>query len=94
MNNVINLTANDLPPSPVFIDFLAHFLDPRGFSDETWHDQLSEELSDTPKRARENAGGQLRRLAPEATAEAAIQSAYDWFHQLATFEPGRLAAAA
>lgn len=83
MGNVINVTGTDFPPSPVFIEFLARFLDTAGFQDESWHDQLSEELSDSPRKTRERAGVQLERLAGDGTARAAIGSAYGWFQQLA-----------
>lgn len=84
MDDLVKLSGGDLPPSPIFLDFLARFLDAGAFSDESWHDQLSEELGEAPREARERAGGQLRRLALDTTAQAAIQSAYGWFHQLAT----------
>lgn len=84
MENVINITGKDFPPSPVFIDFLARYLDAAGFTEESWHDQLSEELSGGPRRMRERAGAQLERLAVDGTARAAIRSAYGWFQQLAT----------
>jgi hypothetical protein len=83
MENVINITGNDFPPSPVFIDFLARYLHAGGFTDESWHDQLSEELSGTPQRMRQRASVQLERLAADGTARAAISSAYGWFQQLA-----------
>ncbi len=84
MTDAINITASDFPPSAVFIDFLARFLDPRGISAETWHEQLSEQLSDAPTRMRERAGGQLQHLALDSAAQAAIRSAYGWFQELAT----------
>lgn len=84
MGNVISLSGNDFPPSPVFVDFLARFLDPAGFTEESWHDQLSEELSGAPAKMRKRARVQLERLALDGTARAAIGSAYAWFQQLAT----------
>jgi hypothetical protein len=75
MGNVFNLTENDFPPSAVFIDFLARFLDASGFTEERWHDQLCEQLSGAPRKMRERAGVQLERLALDATARAAIGSA-------------------
>ncbi len=84
MDNLVELTGSDLPPSPIFLDFLTRFLDAGSPAEETWHDQLSEQLSDAPKRARERASGQLGRLALDGTAQAAIHSAYRWFRELAT----------
>jgi len=84
LNSVINLTRDDLPLSPVFIEFLARFLGDEGIREETWHDQLSEELSEGPKKARSSAGSQLQKLALDGAAQAAIKSAHDWFRQLAT----------
>jgi hypothetical protein len=81
---VINLTGEDLPLSPVFIEFLARFVDAGGFSEETWHDQLSEQLSGSPRKTPQRANVQLQRLAIDSTAQAAIDSAYGWFRQLAT----------
>jgi hypothetical protein len=83
MGNVINITGNDFPPSPVFTDFLARFLDAAGVTEESWHDQLSEELSGGPQKMRERARVQLERLSGNGTARAAIGSAYEWFQQLA-----------
>jgi hypothetical protein len=84
MDPVINLTAEDLPLSPVFIEFLASFVDAAGFSEETWHDQLSEQLSGAPRKTPKRAAVQLQRLKLDSTARAAIDSAYSWFRQLAT----------
>jgi hypothetical protein len=83
MGNVINLNGDDFPPSPVFIDFLARFLGTTGFTEESWHDQLSEELSGAPRRMRDRSSVQLQRLALDGTAQAAISSAYGWFRELA-----------
>ncbi len=41
----IRLTDRELPVSPVFIDFLAHWLDGRPFDDREWADQTSEALN-------------------------------------------------
>jgi hypothetical protein len=84
MDPVINLTREDLPPSPVFIEFLARFVNPAGFSAETWHEQLSEQLSGPQKNTPKRAEVQLQSLALDRTAQAAIDSAYGWFRQLAT----------
>ncbi len=84
MGNVFNLTGSDFPPSPLFIDFLARFSHTTGFTEESWHEQLSEELSGAPRKMRERAAAQLQRLALDGTAQAAIESAYGWFRQLAT----------
>lgn len=83
MGNVINITGNDFPPSPVFIDFLARYLDGAGVTDESWHDQLSEELSGAPQTMRQRASVQHERLTADPIARAAISSAYGWFQQLA-----------
>lgn len=84
MNTVITLTDGDLPPSAVFIDFLSRFVNEAGFSQETWHDQLSEELRERFKKVRNHAGEELPRLALDGAAQAAINSAREWFRQLAT----------
>jgi hypothetical protein len=84
MDHVFNLTANDLPLSPVFIDFLARFLGTAGFAEETWHNQLSEQLSGGQQQTRKRDGTQLERLAHDSTARAAVDSAYGWFRELAT----------
>jgi hypothetical protein len=83
MEPVINFTGEDLPLSPVFIEFLARFVDPAGFSEETWHEQLSEQLGGAQSKTRRHADRQLQRLVLESTARAAIDSAYGWFRQLA-----------
>ncbi len=84
IDSAIKLTASDLPPSAVFLDFLARFVEGRGFTEESWHRQRSEELSEAPRQARERAGERLTRLALDGTARAATESAYGWFHELAT----------
>lgn len=83
MDPVITLTGEDLPLSPVFIEFLARFVDPAGFSEETWFEQLSEQLSGPQRKTRARADVQLQGLALNSTAQAAIASAYGWFRQLA-----------
>ena len=40
----IKLSDNELPVSPVFVDFLAHVIDNRDFEKAKWGDQLTEEL--------------------------------------------------
>jgi hypothetical protein len=84
MNPVIHFNAEDLPLSPVFGEFLASRANRAGFSEETWHDQLSEQLSGSPEKARKRASEQLPRLALDSHTRAAIDSAYDWFRQLAS----------
>ncbi len=82
MNTVLGLTGNDLPLSPVFIDFLARLIDPAGFNEESWHNQLSEELSKGPQTARQRGAVQLQNLAQHSTAQAAVNRAYEWFREL------------
>jgi hypothetical protein len=84
MDPVFNLTGEDLPLSPVFMEFLARFVDPAGFSEENWHEQLSEQLSGPQRKTRRRAEAQLQRVALDDTAQAAIDSAYGWFRQLVT----------
>jgi hypothetical protein len=44
-DDLVNIGTSELPLSPVFIDFVARWLDARGFADERWFDQISETLS-------------------------------------------------
>jgi hypothetical protein len=83
MDCVINLTREDLPPSPIFIEFLARFVNPVGIAEETWHEQLSEQLSGPQAKTPTRAKAQRISLALDSRAQAAIDSAYGWFRQLA-----------
>ena len=55
----IKLSDNELPVSPVFVDFLVHVLEKREFEKARWGDQLSEELSADQREIieRAHAGG-------------------------------------
>jgi hypothetical protein len=71
-----------LPLSPVFIDFLARWLDNSGFAGEPWFDQRTETLSNSITVMRCAAGYRLERLLTEAAAQAAIEAVYRRFYGL------------
>jgi hypothetical protein len=75
--------GRQLPLSPVFIDFLARWLDNCGFADEAWFDQRSETLSTSMSLMRDTARFRLERLLTDAAAQAAIEAAYRRFYDLA-----------
>ena len=78
------LNERDLPLSPMFIDFLAQWLDNRQFSNELWFDQRSEALSKQHLVMRRRAQSRLQRLVSDTRAQVAIGDVYRWFRKLAT----------
>lgn len=80
----LKLTDRELPVSPVFVDFLAHVVDGRPFSDHQWHDQISEDLNyaqrDIVKRAPQDA----ERVMADPRGRNAIARAYQWLLALLT----------
>jgi hypothetical protein len=84
MTDMDCLTQDDLPLSPIFIDFLARFLDQSGFVDEKWFDQLSESLLNPGPVIKARARARLERLILDDTAQAAIAAVYRWFREIAT----------
>jgi len=77
-----SLTSEDLPISPIFIDFLARWLDKQPFAGESWFDQISETLSNPGAAMRRTARLRLERLLLDETAQDAISRVYRWFCDL------------
>jgi hypothetical protein len=84
MENLFSLTAGDLPPSAVFLDFLAGFCGGEGFTQQSWHQQQSEQLGRSGHAARERAAGSLAQLLQNEASRSAIARAYQWLRELAS----------
>jgi len=86
----IKLTDKEFPVSPVFIDFLHHYIEDREF-EASWHDQLSEELvpaqADERQRAAVAAADQV--LQHPAGQKAIIRS-YELLTALLVGQPDKL----
>jgi hypothetical protein len=78
-----DLIEKRLPVSPVFIDFVARWLDKSGFSNERWHDQRSEALSNSRAGMRSKARWRFERIMSDETAQATLENVYQGFHDLA-----------
>lgn len=74
----LKLTDRELPVSPVFVDFLAHRVDGRAFSQHRWHDQLSEELNHVQRDIVQRAPADAERVMASDVGRAAITRAYQW----------------
>ncbi len=68
-------------PSPFFIDFLAKWLDGSDFSNQTWVDQVAENLV-SQKEVRRSHELRLERLSMNETAQSALKRSYKWFDRL------------
>lgn len=75
--------GQQLPLSPVFIDFLARWLDNPQFAGELWFDQRTETLSNFTTVMRCMARHRLERLLTDETAQEAIEAVYRRFYGLA-----------
>jgi hypothetical protein len=66
----------DVPLSPIFVEFLARWLDGKGFPDEVWFDQQSEALCNRLQVAYQMAQARLERIATHNAACSAIMETY------------------
>ena len=73
----LKLTDQDLPVSPVFIDFLLHIIDGVPFEGAKWGDQLSEELSRDGKALVEHATQNAQRVLESPVGPQHIARAYE-----------------
>lgn len=78
------LTEMQLPLSPVFIDFVARWLDSGGFAGERWFDQRSETLSNQRREIHSKARHRLQRILSDESAHSAIESVYRHLNELAS----------
>src|ERR1700679_1420128 len=83
----MRITESDLPLSPIFIDFIARWLDKSGFAGEEWFDQRSAALSHKQSSMRRRAESRLQRLLSDATAQGIFEAVYSCFYNLATASP-------
>ncbi|MDP7118988.1 MAG: hypothetical protein QF395_01600, partial [Arenicellales bacterium] len=72
----IKLTDNQLPVSPVFIDFLLHIVEDIPFEGAQWGDQLSEVMLSDQRRIVEQAPENAKRVLAQQQGQAAIGRAY------------------
>ena len=73
----IKLSDNELPVSPVFVDFLAHIIDNRDFEKAKWGDQLSEELSSDQKKVIEQAAANAQRVIAHPDGQRHVARSYE-----------------
>lgn len=80
----LKLTDNELPVSPVFIDFLLHVVEQIPFADAPWGDQLSEAMISEQKRIVEQAPESARRVLATQLGQRAITRSYQLLLALLT----------
>lgn len=78
----IKLTDRELPVSPVFVDFLAHVVDGRPFTDHEWHDQLSEKLNRAQRDIAQQAPKDANRVMANPRGRAAITRSYQLLYAM------------
>ncbi|HUP91874.1 MAG TPA: hypothetical protein VM074_06460 [Solimonas sp.] len=80
----VKLSDRELPVSPVFIDYLAHLVDGRPFTDREWHDQLSEKLNYAQRDLVQRAPKDAERVMADPRGRNAIARSYHWLLALLT----------
>lgn len=80
----IKLTDQQLPVTPVFVDFLCHVIDDRSFSGARWHDQLSEALVADQQQVLARAAENAARAIQSPVGQRHIMRAYELFVALLT----------
>ena len=80
----IKLTDNQLPVSPIFVDFLLHIVEELPFEDAQWGDQLSEVMISDQQRIIEQAPENARRVMAHERGQAAIARSYQLLLALLT----------
>ena len=75
----IKLTDQQIPASPVFIDFLLQVIDGTPFESASWHDQLSEELSSVQQEVFERAQKSAAKVMDSPVGQRHIGRAYELF---------------
>ncbi len=80
----IKLSDNELPVSPVFVDFLAHVIDNKDFEKAKWGDQLSEELSSDQKHVIEQAAANAQRVIADPEGQKHVARSYELLVALLT----------
>jgi hypothetical protein len=80
----IKLSDNELPVSPVFVDFLVHVIDERPFERAVWGDQLSEELVREQQRLMQNVRENAQRVISSPVGQRHVSRAYQLLVDLMT----------
>jgi hypothetical protein len=81
--SVANPAVENLPVSPVFIDFIARWLDQQGFANERWPNQRSEALYNSRATMQSRAQWRLERILSNEIAQKAIEDVYQRFGEMA-----------
>lgn len=76
MGVAIKLTDRELPASPAFIDFLAHWLDARPYESAPWADQRSERLNRDQPELQRRAAQVAPRVMNDPRGRAQVARAY------------------
>jgi len=80
----IKLSDEQLPVTPVFIDFLRHIVEGKEFGGHEWHDQLSEELNTEQQAVIEAAAENAKKVVESPLGQQYIMHAYQLFVALLT----------
>lgn len=80
----LKLTDNQLPVSPVFIDFLLHIVENIPFEGAQWGDQLSEVMLSDQRRITEEAPENAKTVLAHPQGQAAIARSYQLLMALIT----------
>jgi len=86
----IKLTDQQLPVTPVFVDFLTKIIEGESFTGAAWHDQLSEELNTDQKKILEQAAQNAQKVIESPVGQQCIMRAYELFVALLTGETAKI----
>jgi hypothetical protein len=86
----IKLTDQELPVSPVFVDFLVHIIDGKEFEPAKWGDQLSEELSSDQKKLIEAAAANAQKVIESEVGQKAVARSYELLVALLTGDVNKI----
>ncbi len=80
----IKLSDNELPVSPVFINFLLHIIEGRPFEEARWGDQLSEDMSNDRRHIIEQAAENAQKVIANEQGQQHVTRAYELLVTLMT----------
>ncbi len=72
----IKLSDKEFPVSPIFIDFLAHIVEHKAFTDAEWYDQLSEALNHNQRSLIDQAPANAARIINDPAGQKHLMRAY------------------
>jgi hypothetical protein len=79
MSVEIKLSDQQLPVTPVFVDFLNHVIDGQSFMGHEWYDQLSEDLNTEQQNLLLRANENAKKVIESPQGQQAIVRAYQLF---------------